>query len=443
MKGYKKFTGVICVLMLFLAAKLHAGIARDTVPATHEEAAAEGEVLVDVNATDKNAVFETNAKFVFTVNNSTATDQVGKISWILTSVTGKKLKEDAIDVKIAGKTIGKYNFEIPGDGPGFYNVDFMINVSEYDDTLHKAFGVRPEQIKSDYKRPEDFDTFWEKTKTELARVKPEFKVMFKPELSTISRNVYLVEMKSLGNVLVRAWLTEPTVKNKKFAVILGLPGYQVELPPVFGEDKDVAFITLNVRGQGNSKTNVHTPHDELIIHHIESKDKYVMRGMIMDCIRAIDFIFTRPELLHDKIFVKGGSMGGLLTMATASLDKRVNLCSAQSPIFSDLRSVIKEVDFPITSINKYIKTQPGLTLEKVMDNLDYFDVKNFAPNIKCKTLMSIGLLDTYIPPSNDYTVYNLLKTNKRILIFKDLGHEVSPKYIELELNWMHDEFGLY
>ena len=57
--------------------------------------------------------------------------------------------------------------------------------------------------------------------------------------------------------------------------------------------------------------------------------------------------------------------------------------------------------------------------------------------------MSIGLLDTYIPPSNDYTVFNLLKTNKRILIFRDLGHDVSPKYIELELAWMHDEFGLF
>jgi cephalosporin-C deacetylase len=442
MMGYKTLQGIICLFLLLSVGQVFAGVVRDTVPAQGEAAAA-GEVLVDVNATDKNAIFESTAKFTFTVNNTTGTDQVGKISWILTSVTGKKLKENAIDVKINSKTLGKYNFDIKGDGPGFYKVDFMINVSEYDDTLHKAFGIKPELIKSEYKRPVDFDVFWETAKAELARVKPEFKVILKPELSTPSRNVYLIEMKSLGNVLIRGWLTEPTVKNKKFAVILGLPGYQIELPPIFGEDRDVAFISLNVRGQGNSRTNVNTRAEEYVVHHIENKDKYVMRGVVMDCLRAVDFIFSREELRHDKIFVKGGSMGGFLAMATASLDKRVGLCSAQSPIFSDIRSLVNEVDFPITSIKKYIKTQPGLTVNKILDNLDYFDVKNFAPNITCKVLMSIGLLDTYIPPGNDYTVFNLLKTNKRILIFRDLGHDVSPKYIDLELAWMHDEFGLF
>ncbi|MFD0751971.1 acetylxylan esterase [Mucilaginibacter calamicampi] len=442
MIGYKNIYGVVCLLLLLGVKPAFAHVVRDTVPA-QAEAPAAGEVLVEVNATDKNAVFEKTAKFIFTVNNTTATDQVGKISWVLTSVTGEKLKHDAIDVKIARGTLGKYDFNIDRDDPGFYKVDFMINVSEYDDTLHKAFGIKPERIKSDHKRPVDFDAFWETAKVELSKVKPEFKCILKPELSTPSRNVYLIEMKSLGNVLIRGWLTEPTVKNKKFAVILGLPGYQIELPPIFGEDRDVAFISLNVRGQGNSRTNVNTRAEEYIVHHIEKKDKYVMRGVIMDCIRAIDFIYSRDELRHDKIFVKGGSMGGFLAMATASLDKRVGLCSAQSPIFSDIRSVVNEVEFPIKSIKKYITTQPGLTVDKILDNLDYYDVKNFAPNITCKVLMSIGLLDTYIPPSNDYTVFNLLKTNKRILIFRDLGHDVSPKYIDLELAWMHDEFGLF
>src|SRR5438309_9219452 len=136
--------------------------------------------------------------------------------------------------------------------------------------------------------------------------------------------------------------------------------------------------------QGNSREFYSPRKEEYVVHHIEDKNKYVMRGVIMDCVRAMDFIYSRPEFDHDHIFVKGGSMGGFLALATASLDHRVNLCSAQSPIFADIRNLVKRVDFPINYINMYLKIQPGLTLNKVLDNLDYFDAKNFAPNIKCK-----------------------------------------------------------
>ena len=183
--------------------------------------------------------------------------------------------------------------------------------------------------------------------------------------------------------------------------------------------------------------------DEFIVRRIEDKNKYVMRGVIMDCIRAMDYIYSRPELKHDNIFVKGGSMGAYLAITTACLDKRVNLCSAQSPIMADIRNLVTEVDFPIKSIERYIKVKPGLTLNKILDNLDYFDVKNFAPGVKCRLMMSIGLLDTYVPPDNGYVVYNSLSTNKKLYIYKDLGHEASPEYIKLEGEWMHDQFGLY
>jgi cephalosporin-C deacetylase-like acetyl esterase len=48
-----------------------------------------------------------------------------------------------------------------------------------------------------------------------------------------------------------------------------------------------------------------------------------------------------------------------------------------------------------------------------------------------------------VPPTNDYVVFNSMTTNKKISIFKNLGHEVGPSYIKLEGAWMHDEFGLF
>jgi cephalosporin-C deacetylase len=163
----------------------------------------------------------------------------------------------------------------------------------------------------------------------------------------------------------------------------------------------------------------------------------------MDCVRAIDFLCSRKDIDHGKILVSGGSMGGFLAIATAAVDKRVKLCSAQNPIMSDVHDLVGEVDWPIKDIKKYVATKPGLTLEKVLDNLDYYDTKNFATNITCPIVVGIGLLDPIVPPNNAYAVYNNITAKKHIIIFRDLGHEVGATYKNYEGRWMRDTFGLF
>lgn len=406
----------------------------------------EGEISTVLISADKEAIFDDAAKYTFEVKNTTNTDQVGKVSYLVTTETGVPLKRDSVNVKIGKKSTERYKFEIPENKPGFYKINFMINVSDYDDTTRKAFGIKPQLLTSKYKKPADFEAFWQAAKDELAKVKPEFKVTPVPKYNSVNRYTYAFEMKSLGNLTIRGWLTVPKIvdKKKKFSVLVGLPGYQVNLDPMVGLDNDMAIITLNVRGQGNSRDVIHTRRDEFIFHHIEDKNKYVMRGVIMDCIRCIDFIYSRPELRHDNILVSGGSMGGFLAIATAGLDKRVALCSTQNPILCDVRDLVGRVDWPLIDINKYVAIQPGLTLDKVFNTLDYYDTKNFASDITCPVLMGIGSLDPIAPPPNEYVAYNGIPAkSKRIMVFKDLAHEVNTKYKDMEGRWMRDTFALF
>jgi len=393
----------------------------------------------------KTGTFDEKAKFTYVVNNPTDDEQIGKVSYQVFTMKGEKLKGQTIPVKIGKNSNGRYDFEIPEAKAGFYKINFMVNVTDYDDTTIRAFGIRPDELRSNYAKPADFDQFWDNAKKELAAVPPNFKVTYLPDSTRDNRKVYLFEMKSLDNLTIRGYLTVPKVggKNKKFAVLLGLPGYQVGLPPMFGTDNDLAIITLNVRGQGNSRDVIHTQRDEYIFYHIDDKNKYVMRGVIMDCVRAVDFIFSRPELNHDQIMVSGGSMGGFLAIATAAVDHRVALCSAQNPILSDVNNLDGEVDWPLIDIRKYISARPALSLSKVMHNLDYFDTKNFATLIKCPTLLGMGLLDPIVPPNNAYVDYNNLSSKKHLIIFRDLAHEVGYPYKVYEGRWMRDTFGLF
>jgi cephalosporin-C deacetylase len=401
-------------------------------------------------ADSKTGTFEDKAKYTYQVNNPTNKTQTGKVTYQVYTMKDVKLKTQTLNITVAPKSAGKYPFEIAGMKPGFYKINFMVDVTDgdttsYDDTTMRAFGIKPETLRSQYAKPADFEDFWKKTKDELAAVPPDFKVTYMPDSGKDNRKVYLIEMKSLGNLTVRGYLTVPKTesKNKKFVVLVGLPGYQVSLPPMFGADNDLAILTLNVRGQGNSRDVIHTPRTEYIFYHIEDKNKYVLRGAIMDCVRAIDFIFTQPNLDHNKILVSGGSMGGFLSIATCAVDGRVALCSAQNPILSDINNLDGEVDWPLIDIRSYISSKPGLTYSKVMQNLNYFDTKNFAAMLKCPTLLGMGMLDPIVPPNNAYIDYNNITAKKHIIIFRDLGHEVGAVYKAYEGRWMRDTFGLF
>src|ERR1700761_3232713 len=215
----------------------------------------DGTVNTVLTPHSKDGIFSSTASYTFDVTSTYKKPEVGRVSYRVLTETGKMVKQDSVHVKISGGGTGSYNFEIPGLKPGFYKVNFMVNVTDYDDTTRKAFGIKPEQISSPYAKPADFDAFWAHSKAELAKVKPEFKCTEMPDSNKDGRRVFLVEMKSLGGLTVRGWLTEPKQrdKNHKFVVLLGLPGYQVSLKPLYGTDPDVAILSLNIRGQGNSK----------------------------------------------------------------------------------------------------------------------------------------------------------------------------------------------
>ncbi|HZY37247.1 MAG TPA: acetylxylan esterase [Mucilaginibacter sp.] len=389
-------------------------------------------------------IFSTNASYTLSVSNTFPSAQKATLSYLVTTEAGKKVKADSIHVKIGTSGIASYDFNIPPAKPGFYKINFMVAVPDYTDTIRRAFGIKPALVRSQHAKPADFDAFWQQSKAELAKVKPEYKVT---EIANCkdNRRVFEVEMRSLDGLLIRGFLTEPKnhSKTKKFAVLLGLPGYQVALGPMYGSDPDIAIFTLNIRGNGYSRDVISVRRESYIVLNLEDKNRYVLRGAIMDCVRAVDFIYSRPELRHDNIIAAGGSLGGFLAIATSGVDNRINFCSAANPIMCDVRNLPHEVDWPLIDINLYIKTRPGLTMDKVMDNLDYFDGKNFASGIKCPTLVGLGMVDNIAPPDHVYNMYNEIRADKHIIIFRDLAHEIGRWYNVYEGRWMRDTFALF
>lgn len=434
---------VILITILYSSA-----FAQNKLPTTtdDDDDSDSGDVSTILTPHSSDAIFKTNAVYTFTIKNTLDEPQSGKVSYVVTDQFNVKVLTDSILVNINKKSTKNYDFTIPPLKSSFYKISFIINVTDYDDTTRRVFGIRANEIRSNHPKPADFDAFWENTKAELAAVKPEFIMTEKPAMEKFNQKVYLIQMQSWGNITIRGWMTIPAhrPKNKKYPVLVMLPGYQATTEPLVAVNDDMAFISVDVRGQGLNREVMSMRREDYIIYRLENKDRYYLRGVIMDCLRYIDFVCSRPELDQSRIAVTGGSMGGYTSITTAALDKRVSMCGPQNPFMSDIYNMDNgAVSWPINHFKDYIKIRPGLTLDKVLENLQYFDTKNFAGSITCPVLMGIGLLDPFVPPNNSYAVYNNIRSKKKMIVFRDLGHEVGKKYSNYESLWMRDAFGLF
>ncbi|WP_158534876.1 acetylxylan esterase [Mucilaginibacter hurinus] len=406
----------------------------------------EKEFLFSVVPSKKDAIFKTGDKISYKVKVHNPFDvvQEGTVSFLLTSLDNKEVAQNSVKVKFDKRSSGEYSLSVPQQKePGFYKISIMINVTEYDDTLRKVIGINPQQIVSKNPKPADFDKFWADAATELSAVKPGFKMTEQPVMEQNGIKVYLVEMQSLNNLTIRGWLTMPKNRKEKdkLPVWVVMPGYGgTGVKPIYAQG-GLAVLSLNVRGQGNSRDVIHPTYDGYLTEGIEYRDKYILRGALMDGMRGIDFVMSRPELDPKNITVSGASLGGYFSIALASLDKRVKLCSSNNPVFSDWRA-LNSSEWPMSGLIKYSKAR-FVPLNKLLDNLDYFDLKNFTNGLECKALIGIGLLDHLAPAYNQYAMLNNIPGPYKLFVYPDLTHEVPQSIYEYFIKWMMDEYGIF
>ena len=327
-------------------------------------------------------------------------------------------------------------------GPGFYRVTCTLDDGEDQPVeISRFFGYDPEKIEPDLTREDDFEEFWDKRKRELKDVSPRFKVT-RSDRSSDGLDVYLVEMLSHGDVRIRGWYTVPA-KPGTHPAILSVPGYNSTMRPYMNR-KNVATFALNPRGHGNSKDDVDAKGGEYMYLGFDPNrpEKYIYVGAYMDCVRAVDFLVSRPEIDKSRIGVEGGSQGGGLSFATAALDPRIVLCSPDIPWLGDWAGYLAASDWPNEHYPELIEKFPGLTFAEINRVLSYVDTMNLAERIECPVLMSVGLQDSVCPPRNSFATYNKVRSKKEYRVYPLAGHWVTREHSEIKNKWMAEILGV-
>lgn len=410
-----------------------------------------GEIVIKTLPGKKNAIFtgSSDVDYRLKVNNLYQIPQDGDFSYRVRNDLGVLVYQKTQKFSIGKSSAKTISVTVPKQKPGFYNIDFIFNLTEYDDTVRRTFGVDPGQLKSPLSKPADFDAFWAKARKELSQVKPAYKVTLQKELSDANRKVYLVEMRSYRNLLIRGWLVVPKESYKQ-PVHYRLPGYVVGLNPNFDTNHFITF-NLNVRGNGNSQDIINLGTDDYATTGIENKDSTIYKGVYLDCLRGAEFLFSHPELGLDtaNIFVEGSSQGGTLAVVTAAMDKRFKVLAIQVPLYANFR-LDKEIglkydvpEFPIKFFSRYLERTPNMTWDKIFAVMDYYDPQNFAPMVKCPVIMGIGLLDKFCPPRCSFSLFNHFGTkSKEWFASPELTHEVAFDYYMLQNVWLGEQFRL-
>ena len=321
---------------------------------------------------------------------------------------------------------------------GFYVVKCALNDKHNSSML---LGYEPEKIKTPLTRQPDFEQFWQERKMELASVEPHFKLT-KSDRSADKLDVYLVEMQSYGNVKIRGWYTAPT-KPGPHPAILSLPGYTSTMWPNMHRT-NVATLTLNPRGHGNSKDDVDPKGQEFMFLGFdpEHPENYIYAGVYMDCVRAVDFLASRPEIDTTRIGVEGGSQGGGLAFATAALDDRISFCAPDIPWLGDWVGYLETEYWGWENYPKLFEKYPNLAFDDINRFLSYFDTMNMAEWIECPVLMSVGLQDDVCPPRTSFVPYNAVQSEKEYRVYPFAGHGTWHLHGDYKNAWMAKMLGV-
>ncbi|NLE35695.1 MAG: acetylxylan esterase [Bacteroidales bacterium] len=355
----------------------------------------------------------------------------------------EEFHNDYREVAVKKMSTGHFFFRVKDLKPGFYKATLSLESRMGNKKYSFNFGYEPEKIVSPADPQPDFAEFWQRAKDELAGVDPQYKMIRIDSLCTETHNIYLVEMRSLGNALIRGWYSVP-VKPGRYPAIMQVPGYSSVMAPSYvNYGDDVIGFALNIRGHGNSTDNVNPGFPGYILTNLGDKEKYIYRGAYMDCVRGIDFLCSRPEVDASRIAVEGASQGGALTFATAALaNDRIAVCAPQVPFLSDFKDYFRVANWPGNEFVELVEHKKALTWDQAYYTLSYFDIKNLAHMIKAPLIMGVGLMDEVCPPHINFAAYNLVTAEKKYIVYPSAGHGLPDHFYNAKMDWIRKRLGL-
>jgi cephalosporin-C deacetylase len=287
-------------------------------------------------------------------------------------------------------------------------------------------------------RPSDMDEYWNAALAEMHALNPYLELIPHPTSAAFAECFDLF-FTGMGGARIHAKYIRPKNITAPHPAILQFHGYSGDSGD--WQDKLVwaaqgfSIAALDCRGQGGSSEDVGGVKGNTLNGHIirgleDSPDKLLFRNIFLDTAQLADVVMKMPEVDPERVGATGGSQGGGLTLACASLEPRIKRAAPVFPFLCDYLRVW-EMDLAVAAYNElrefFRHFDPRHEQEeKWFIRLGYIDNQHLAHRIRAEIFMLTGLMDTICPPSTQFAAYNKITSPKRMILYPDFGHEGLP-----------------
>jgi cephalosporin-C deacetylase len=376
------------------------------------------------------------------VDNRSHEDVSGALSIELSATRNDMVVYTNSSLRIPAQRVTEKQFRWRMSEPDFYLMKVTASTAGHEiGTVQAAAGYRVQEIRPVVSRPQDFQEFWQRVLDETGGEDPSYRIRFVPRLSRREVNVWVVQYQSLAGKTIHGWYVSPTAARRHPA-LLYLSGYGAKpiSPPVALARRGWAVLAIDVRGNLVDRVRPR-PFEDYCREGIESPDTFVYREIVAHALNALGFLRSRTEVDPRAIAVVGVSEGGGLGVILGALSPDVAAVAADAPMLVDFPLSVRAASWPYTEIARHLQRTPASRAE-VVRTLSYFDVVNFAPDVRCPVLLSVGLLDRVSLPAAVFGLYNVLPEPKQIVTFPDAGHEGGGEdHRAYLLNWLQQTVG--
>jgi len=334
------------------------------------------------------------------------------------------------------------------DGGTLRSAGFLrcVAVAEVDGVEYRGLataGLDPMSISPTVENPADFVDFWNKAKEEAATVPIDATMDLIPERCTEKVNVYHVSLQNFRTRSRIYGILSMPKKEGKYPALLKVPGAGVRPygPDLGTAEQGVIVLEIGIHGVPvNMDPEVYGDLGSAALsgywnYNMEHRDRYYYKRVYLGCVRANDFLVSLPQFDGVNLGVSGGSQGGALSIITAALDPRVKYLAAFYPALSDVTGYLKgrAGGWP----HMFDKNNlPYNNMKEKFETVKYYDVVNFARQLKVPGFYSWGFNDETCPPTSMYAAYNVIKAPKELYLALETGHWTYPEQREKFNNWI-------
>lgn len=291
-------------------------------------------------------------------------------------------------------------------------------------------------------RPADMDAFWDASLSQMHALDAQVELV-PHALDAPFAECFDLFWTGMGGARVHAKYLRPKNATEPHPAVLQFHGYSGSSGDWNDKLNMVArgfsVAALDCRGQAGQSEDVGGVKGNTLNGHIirglreavdGAPEKLLFRQIYLDCAQMARIVMEMSEVDAARVGAMGGSQGGGLTLACASLEPRIKKAAPTFPFLCDYRRVW-EMDLAVAAyeeLRAYFRNfDPRHEQEDAIFNaLGFIDNQHLAHRIQAEVLMSVGLMDTVCPPSTQFAAYNKITSPKNLLIYPDFGHEGLP-----------------